>query len=60
MNLALVVVDGKAGTYTRFLNRVRDVRVRAEQPLTAVEIEEFRVNPDACVEGYVPPEPRVA
>ena len=63
MNIALVVI----GTdylghpeYTRYLNRCHDVKVRAETPLTAIEVEEFRTKPGSCVEGYVPPEPMLA
>lgn len=60
MNLALICIDAHALTYTRFLNRCRDVKVRAEPPMTASEIEEFRVNPGAGVDGYMPPEPKRA
>ena len=60
MNIALVVV-GKdylgSPEYVRYLNRCRDVKVRAETALTAAEVEEFRTKPGSCVEGYVPPEP---
>jgi len=59
MNLPLVVYDPKAGTYTRYVNRVRHVRVKAEVPLTPVELEGFRLTPAAYANG-VPPEPRAA
>jgi len=63
MNLALVVISkdylGRC-EYTRYLNRVRDVKVRSDTALGKDEVERFRLHPDACVEGYVPPEPRVA
>ena len=60
MNLALVVVDAKALTYTRYLNRVRHVKVRAESHLTHAELEGFRTTPTLYVNGVLPPEPRVA
>ena len=62
-NLALVVIGTNYlghSEYTRFLNRCRDVKVRAETALTAAEVEEFRTKPGSCVEGYVPPEPKRA
>ena len=58
-NVALVVIDAKAGTFTRFLNRCFHVKVKSETPLTAAEIEGFRTRPDQYVEN-MPPEPRVA
>ena len=57
-NLALVVVDAHTLHYTRYVNRCRHVKVKAEQPLTAAEIEGFRTQPTLWVEGLLPPEPK--
>lgn len=56
MNIALVCIDAHALTYTRYINRVRHVKVRAETALTREEVEGFRVTPTLWAEG-VPPEP---
>ena len=56
MNIALVVVDAHKLEYTRYINRVRHVKVRAETALTREEVEGFRVTPTLYVEG-MPPEP---
>ena len=56
MNLALVVVDAHKLEYTRFINRVRHVKVRAETALSAAEVEGFRTQPTLYV-ADMPPEP---
>ena len=59
MNLVLVCIDAHKLTYTRFINRVRHVKTRSEQPLSAAEVEGFRTQPTLYVEG-LPPEPKRA
>lgn len=56
MNIPLVVIDAHKLEYTRYLNKVKHVKVRAETPLSAEEVEGFRVRPTLYVEN-MPPEP---
>lgn len=41
----LVVIDVKALVYKRYIGRKLDVKVKAEEPLLAYEIETLRTKP---------------
>jgi hypothetical protein len=42
---ALVVIDARAKTYTRYFGAKRTLKVQGEQTLTAAEVEMYRADP---------------
>lgn len=53
-NVLLVVIDAHEQTYTRFVNRVRDVKCKGAGLQDAALVEELRLHPQRVVNNYKP------